>query len=302
MNVKKNLPILLMDLPVMVRFLRSVALAKAMSDTTRLEWTSYNDSTALNIAYTVFFWKEKPGFVEVQTASHFELMRRTDSLMRQFWASALLRLQHGPAAFAQFLGSMDRTRSICQSNVQEQFSQAGSINDEVIRLTSSSIRDLAKIKLAADLIVKLSPVVAVSLPYSIITTFIKEMHQASSAKVVAFKVASEPGKEGLKKLAERGSEGLAREAVGFAQDLMNAKVDIKRLNDLLIRRSATTKSIVKNTSRLEEAGTAAAAARSSMGLAKAGSYALKGVAWGFVALDVWESWSDYREAVQGDAE
>jgi hypothetical protein len=146
-------------------------------------------------------------------------------------------------------------------------------------------------------VVKVAAPPVVSLLYSIVTTFIKELHKADSANVVVFEVNKELAKEGAKQIAETGSHLLAQEADGYKMALRNAGLDIARQNDLLRRRSATLKSVSKATGRLEQATSRAGAARQSARLAGAGRASLQGLAWGFVALDVYEAWHDYSEAV-----
>jgi len=268
-----------------------------MSEATQLEWKSYTDSTALNIAYTILFWKEKPGWVEVSTGSREKVLQRANDLTAAFWRSFHMKLGHGAAAIARSLRGYDQSRTLSLDSIRQRFANARAINSEVIELTRHAIHDLARIKLASDLVVKVSAPPIVSLPYSMAITFVKEMYVADSANVVVFEVSKEPAKEGAKQLAEKGSHLLAHEANGYKIALRNAEVDIARQNDLLRRRSATLKSFTKAAGRLEEATSRAVTAKQSAGLAVAGRASLRGVAWGFVALDVYEAWRDYSETV-----
>lgn len=294
-----NLPVLLLDLPTTLRFLRSAAVAKAMSDTTSLKWVEYNDSTALNVAYTLLFWKEKPGTVEVQTARREEVDRRATQMTAEFLSTAVKRSFEGGAQLANYLAAMDRVRTGSLENLQSMFGDAAKINREVAQVTANAIRDLARIKLASDLIVKIGAPPVVSIPYSILATFIKEMNAGGTAKVVAWKCAQEPLKEGAKTLAEGGSELAAEIGKDYGTMLHNAELDLRRQADLIARRSATPKSIAKAATRAEAAAAQQGAARTGRALATGGKWALKGVATAFVAWDAWESWTDYQEATQG---
>lgn len=298
MPVTVDLPVLLLDLPTTLRFLRSVAVAKAMSDTTSLKWVTYDESTVLNVAYTLLFWKEKPGTVEVQTARREEVDRRAAQMTADFVSTAVRRSFEGGARLAAYLDSLDRVRQGSIENVQSVFSDAGKINREVAAITANAIRDLARIRLAADLTVKILAPPVVSVPYSIVATFIKEMNQGGTAKVVAWKCAQEPLKEGAKTLAEGGAELAADIGKDYGTMLHNAEVELRRQSDLIARRSATPKSIAKATARAEAATAAQGAARTGRALATGGKWALKGVATAFVAWDAWESWSDYQEATK----
>jgi hypothetical protein len=292
-----SLPVLALDLAAAVRVIRSAAIAQAMAEATQLTWQTYNDSKALNIVYTVLFWKGKPGWVEVNTGSQDQILRRTDELTAQYWKSFYAKLTHGPAAVVRSLQAFERARAQALDSIRMKFEDARAINNDVLAYTRLAVRDLARIKLASDVVIAVAAPPVVSVPYAMTATFIKDVEKAESAKVLVFAVGKEPAKEGMKQLSEKGSHLLAREAGGYATALKNAELDIIRQNDLLRRRSATAKSAARASVRLEDATASAVAARQSVRFARAGQVTLKGLAWGFVAYDVYEAWHDYTDAV-----
>ena len=292
-----SLPVLALDLAATVRLLRSAAVAQAMAEATQLRWESFNDSKTLNIIYTVLFWKTKPGWVEVDTGSQENILRRTDELTASLWKNFFMTLPHGPASVARSLRAFERARALSLSSIREKFDSARAINNDVLAFTRVAIGDLARIKLASDVIVNVVAPPIVSVPYAMTATFIKEISRADSAKVVVFAVGKEPLKEGMKQLSEKGSHLMGREADGYSMALRNAQLDVVRQDDLLRRRSATVKSTSKATNRLAEATGRAGAAKQGVRVARAGHVALKALAWGFVAFDVYEAWHDYSETV-----
>lgn len=292
-----SLPLLALDLSTTVRLIRSAAVAQAMAEATELTWKTYNDSKALNIIYTIFFWKTKPGWVEVDTGSQQQIVKRADELTAAMWKRFYGALAHGAAGIARNLRTIDRTRTQSLDGIREKFASATAINNDVLAFTRVAIRDLARVKLATDVIVNVAAPPVVSVPYAMTASFIKELQKADSAKVVLFAVGKEPTKEGLKQIAEKGSHMVGREADGYTIALRNAELDVLRQNDLLRRRSATAKSIEKASDRLANATSRAGAARQSVRFARVGQISLKALAWGFVAADVYEAWHDYSDAV-----
>jgi hypothetical protein len=289
-------PVLALDLTAAVRLVRSAALAQALAEAAQLTWDTYNDSKALNFIYTLLFWKTKPGWVEVNTDSQENILRRADELTAASWAGVYMALAQGPGAVGHRLHGLERARSLALGSIRETFASARAINNDVLAFTRLSIRDLARIKLASDVIIGVAVPPAVGGPYAMAVKAIKEIDKADSAKVVLFAVGKEPAR-GMKQLANKGSSLLAREANGYLTALKNAELDILRQNDLLRRRFATAKSTAKATGRLADATSRAGAARQGARFARAGQVSLKGLAWGFVASDLLDAWHDYSEAV-----
>jgi len=290
------LPIVALDLAATVRLIRSAATAQAMAEATQLTWQTYNDSKVLNIIYTVFFWKAKPGWVEVDTGRQLEVLRRADELTATLWKGFHARLAEGPVAVARTIRGFERARTIALDSIRQKFASARAINNDVLEFTRVSIRDLARVKLASDVVLAVAAPAAVGMTYSITATVIKQIDKADGAKVILFAFGREPAKETSKHFVEKGSHLMAREADGYALAVRNAELDIIRQDALMRRRSATTKSMDKAAARLADATRHAASARDAARFARAAHVSLKGLYWGFVAYDVLEAWHDYVEA------
>lgn len=65
MSVAASYPTICYDLFTTMRFLRSVAEANAMQEHTRVTWTLYEESAAINGIYKTLFSKEPPGMAEI---------------------------------------------------------------------------------------------------------------------------------------------------------------------------------------------------------------------------------------------
>ena len=271
-------------------------MAKAMAETTQLEWKPYDGSPVLSAVYTVFFWKEKPGWVDVKTGSREQVLRRTNELTHAFWHHFRASIPHGPNAAMRVLRGYGQTRTISLDTMRQQFAEAQQINAEVIAMTGRALTNIARVKLATDIVFSFpGPPMAVSLPYAITTTFIKEINRAESANVVLVQVGKESAKELAKDSAEKGSHWLTKEMQGYEMALQNAKCDIIRQSDLLRRETATAKSLAKASGRLGVARAASTSARQGALLSRGGSVALGALAWGFVAYNIREAWHDYSE-------
>jgi hypothetical protein len=143
-------PLICYDLPTVSRFFRSVALAVAFQRHTSTEWVTYKDSTVLNAVYTVLFWKEPPGAVEVKQSSRQSIERATDELHQQFLFAWIEKLyQGGPSAGNEYVERMARLRENAREAVNDLFRDAARINAEVANQTRDAIVALARIRLAA---------------------------------------------------------------------------------------------------------------------------------------------------------
>ncbi len=147
----RTIPIIVYDFPAISRFFRSVALAMAIQRTTGIHWETYRDSKVLNTIYTVMFWKEPPGFAEVHTGAKSDIDRITDELHVHFLTVWLKKVyEGGPREGNAYVVAMEQVRAYARDAVQSMFADASSINNEVIGVTGEAIRDLARIKLAAQ--------------------------------------------------------------------------------------------------------------------------------------------------------
>ena len=233
----QNFPIIFYDLPTVSRFFRSVALAIATQRHTHSQWVTYKDSKVLNAVYSVMFWKEPPGTVEVKQADVKVLNAATDKLHQEFLLAWIEKVHTGgPIAGNAYVAQMASLREYARKAVQDLFREIGQINNEIAGRTGEAIEDLAKIRLAAAVGVAVIGGVAgvafaaggaaagagltvfgvqagagamtfggAGLAYSVTNSLVKTWEQGPSAKVAA--IATDGGKfvasEGLGRIAEK---------------------------------------------------------------------------------------------------
>ncbi len=140
-----------LGLPELLRFLNTVALACATWRYTRGEWKNYEDSAVLNAVYAVFFWKGKPGTVEVVQNENM-IRDYQERLLAEYLDQFLTRSETDPNGAIAYLEDLSRRKAFALQAVQEIFADARRINREVIGETTTAIRDLARIKLASTLV------------------------------------------------------------------------------------------------------------------------------------------------------
>ncbi|HKB10847.1 MAG TPA: hypothetical protein VKD69_09335 [Vicinamibacterales bacterium] len=293
----RTIPIVALDLTSTIRLVRSAAVAQAIAEMTQLAWKTYTDSKALSVIYTLLFWKAKPGWVEVDTGSQESTLRRAGELTAAQWGGVYLALPHGAAAVAQRLRAVERARGAALTSVLEKFASARAIDHDVLAFTRLAIRDLARIKLASDVVIEIAAPAAAGVSPAITVDVIRTIDKAASAKILLFAVGKEPAKDGVKQLAAKGSPLLAREAKGYLAALRKAELDILRQNDLLRRTSATVTPAGKAAGRPADGAARAGTARQRARFARAGQLSLGNLAWGFVAADLRDAWRDYVEAI-----
>lgn len=148
----KFVPTVIFDYEVVNRFLRSVAASTALQRHTSMEWVEYNDSTFLNAVYTLYFWKGKPGWVEVKQSDISRIRATIDQHHEMYMNQWVKRLmERGPQAAYAYIKQLHQLRENARHAVAEIFRSAQKINSEVIGEVNSSIKKLAAIKLTAQI-------------------------------------------------------------------------------------------------------------------------------------------------------
>jgi hypothetical protein len=206
--MSKPVPLVVMDLDPTLKFLRSASMTRAMAESTSLEWKTYDDSTVINALYTVFFWKEKPGFAEVNTATGEKLRTRHAQILDGYVDKWLATLGQGPSPMKQYLDHLAKIRASDHENIDFIFREAREINKMVTDQLRTTIRTLAGVKLAGTIAVAAlggyaaiaiggaTATVAggVSAAYSVTGAVIKEWNSVPTGQVMA--VGKELGKYG----------------------------------------------------------------------------------------------------------
>jgi hypothetical protein len=288
----------ILNLPNVLRLLRSAAMARSMAQHTQAKWLEYNDSTFINAVYTVFFWKEKPGSVEVDTGKREDVHRDYERFYGQYRETFFDKLINGSAGFFNFLDQVDQTRRFSLDHVQSVIRDAQKINQDVIAETTFFIRTVSTVKLAADLVVKVGAPPYISIPYSMACSIIKDYHAAKDANVIAFDSGLEPAKEAGKTLAEKGAERAAGAATQLERAIQVADKEIADVTARLNIKSNLTKRLRKLTSKLNAAEAEKALAANKVVASNAARWGLKGIAFGFVAWDVKESVEEFAENIK----
>ncbi|WID97878.1 hypothetical protein QO058_06405 [Bosea vestrisii] len=149
--MQKNISVVCYDLPTISRFIRSCALVIATQHSMKVEWETYRDSKVINAIYTVFFWKEPPGIAVVKDGAPAEIERRTDQMFERFILAWVRKLaEQGPRAGQEYLSFLGHLRDMARNDILNLYREVSGINSDVIRETQQGIKNLARIKLGAQ--------------------------------------------------------------------------------------------------------------------------------------------------------
>jgi hypothetical protein len=336
MIAHKNIAVMRYDMTAISRFFRSCALAIATQQTTHIEWQTYRDSKVLNAVYTVFFWKEPPGFAEVKTGAQADIERRTDELHQQFLLNWIRKLaEQGPQAAHNYVQEMVRLRDYAREAVQDVFRDATNINNEVIGATQEAITKLAQIKLSAQVGVAVIGGVAgvafvaaggtaagagltilgletgatgtgfavAGAAHSITHSLIKNWEQGPGAQVAG--VTFEAGKAGASEILGCGFgnslENALKGSAKSAQVIRSAEGEIAKYTARLaqegLRKKAAQKAANIVANRTAQVVAQKSAAEGFSRQAINAARVGKGIPVLFAAWDIWEAVGDYRETM-----
>ncbi|TBW38693.1 hypothetical protein EYW49_08315 [Siculibacillus lacustris] len=143
-------PIVCYDLDAISKFFRSVAMAIALQRHSQMTWHTKNDSTVLNIYYSLLFWKEPPGTFEIETSSRREIQDAIDHLHQQFMFRWIDELNgHGPKAAHAYVDWARRERKFAHDAFLAMGRDTTEINRMVVAELEGGIANMAMIELAA---------------------------------------------------------------------------------------------------------------------------------------------------------
>ncbi|HRJ17494.1 MAG TPA: hypothetical protein PLF84_00560 [Bryobacteraceae bacterium] len=238
-----TIPMTMIGLKPTVDFLCSCALARALAETVKVEWKTYNDSTALNVMYALLPWKEKPGYAEFSMSSRKQVEERYSRLAEIVTMNWLATLPKGPRDMADYMSKLERMRARDRENIQAAARDVQQINKEVVADLNTTMRVLEGIKLVSTIAVAgigagaaLAGGVAlggislgasagwfgaVNTGYSIATSLAKTWDDVPKAKVVG--VSKELGKWGGGQAGEAlGNRIIAKgaEKIGLQEKLL----------------------------------------------------------------------------------
>ena len=324
-----SVPVLLLDLDKTLRFIRSTAMARALAESARLEWKSYDDSVFLNVVYGLMPWKEKPGSVEVQIAHGKALHDRQHEIAMASLEAWTKTWASGPQAMCNYMNGLERVRAGSLESLEMVFHDARAINSAVEQQLNSSIRTFAAIKLGATVAVALiaggaaiaigagatavsaggatlafgasgTAFGATSTAFSITCSLIKEWNAAPTAKVVA--VSKDTGKYLAGEAIDKTADYMVKKA-GVSQALheqMLAKADrlIDHYSQMIARtgrQKVKKRAMSKLGENLAKHEVAQQGIKQSSQLGKAAGALKTGAPIVFAAWDIWDAVGDFRE-------
>jgi hypothetical protein len=330
-----NISVVCYDLPTVSRFFRSVALAVAMQQHTSIQWQTYRGSAVLNTIYAVMFWKEPPGWVEVQTGTRSAVERTTDQLHERFLLAWIAKVvEKGPVAGNAYVEQMVKVRQTARLGLMQVFHDAAEVNAEVLHQTNDAIAKLAAIRLGATVGVAVIGgavgVLAVGagaagvsilgieagasagvfggvgLAFSTATSVIKNWDEGGKAQVVG--IATEVGKYAVSETGGKAAEhrlvaALAQQGKS-AQIIKSAEGVIRKFSERLASTAFGQKAKAKAAQRVTQSAAQIASEAAKAG--KAASAARIAMAAGrsipvvFAALDIYGAIQDYQETVGGN--
>lgn len=215
-----KMPAICYSLDQVSTFFRSVALAVAIQQRTRIEWVEYRESKFINAVYHVLFWQTPPGLAEVRHASRDELSALAEALYERYMQSWLEKVHtSGSLSGMEFVAAMQNLRDDARTSVRELLRDANDINRQIAGEVGEAVKDLATIKLASTVgVASIGAVGAlglaagsavmysgISLGYSATCSLIKDWEKGGDA--VAVGVLKEGAKAGVGELAGKLTSG-----------------------------------------------------------------------------------------------
>ncbi len=300
------------------RFLWSVAHARAVDRHTHASWVDYKESTVLNVIYTVMWWKEGPGTVEV-SQNREAIRESTQTFFVQYFDTFIKTIPQGVSHVVDYLDRMDQVRASALESVQNLFGETQRINAEIIGQTNQAIRNLAAVKLGSTIILAgmtgglavtgsglALAAGSVNLGYSVTGAVVKNWASLKGAGAMAIDVGKELLKEGVQQAATKGAETMM--ALGTMQAFLAAgKWDeaVQEVDKLTkeIARKVSNKKKARVGRKLNEAQAVKGGARKEIEqgvkLQQAGGKVLRAVPIVFAAIDIINAVSEYEDDIQG---
>jgi len=217
---------LLFDEGSIVRFLDTVAHAKSLEYHLKVVWRDYDESTVINVIYSILPFFGKPGIVEVDTGDINQILTEKDKESLVLQDQFVSHLERGAKAVTSFLDAQEGIRRRCLETVQEVYRVAAELNEEMRMESQKSVVRLTHIKTASTIVEKALGLFGGGVPgfllgqgYDLTLRYVKEWGHAPNAKLIG--MASETWKglanDGVKEAAEKVAEASEAE-VKSAED------------------------------------------------------------------------------------
>ena len=245
----------------LIGYFRSIAMAIEIQGNTKTQWRSYDDSTALNIAYAMMPWKEKPGSQEVVQNWH-EIEARTQARTHQLLATFFSKFSSSPSAAMNYADSMERMRQDALKSVQEMFRDVTKVNAMVARQAADGARELAMVQFACTLTLAVTgcvialgaavpavfattgsvglKVAAVNLSYNIAGALVKDSMSFKSATAIAIETSKTTTGEFAGRLHSEQTK-LAEQIATKSTQIRATEANIEKLNAEIARKTSAQK-------------------------------------------------------------
>jgi hypothetical protein len=287
---------LLFDADQLIGFLESVAHARVVQMNTRLQWKDYDESTVLNIIYTVMkpLSYGKPGTVDVETGDIDKVRAQTQEQSQQLQEQFILAMRQGAGRVVHFLEAQEEVRRSALGFIDDAFREARNLNEAMRAETSRGLARLTLIKAASTITFKALALSVAGWPgffmgagYDITLSVVKEWDDAASAALVG--LWSKSWKKVVKDTARNTAniyKGEASDAEKKAEWL--SKRMAEREDELFEEGSKAARKYSKDGRKLLRAQQAAAAGRNA-------ARVLGAVKYGFFAWDVYKTGLSARD-------
>lgn len=136
-----------------IQLLRGAALTRAMAESATLEWKTYDESTLINVLYSLgsIWGMEKPGYAEVSIKSRQQLLPRSDEILMQYLRNFADAMGQGPAQMHTCLERIERIRNIDREKLEAIARDAREINSEVAAELGEFVQQLAVVRAASTI-------------------------------------------------------------------------------------------------------------------------------------------------------
>lgn len=207
---------LLFDEDQIVGFLESVAHAKVAERFVKLVWKDYNESTVINVIYSLPGISRfgKPGTVEVDPGDINKILAETRKESEKLQDEFCLAMARGAQRLVHWLAAQENTRERCTETVQDAYRQAAELNQAMQAEARRGIARLTLIKASATVAVKTMALFAGGMPsfligtgYDVSLDLIKNWDKAPEAKLIGVEHKVEDKVE--KKIAKDAAKNMA---------------------------------------------------------------------------------------------
>ena len=292
---------LVFDQDQVISFLESVAHAKVAERHTRLIWKDYNESTVLNIIYSILPYG-KPGIAEVDAGDIHKVLAETQQETKRLLEEFAVAASRGAARSVNFLKAQEQIRQNCLETVRDTYRDVANLNEDMRNEARRGIARLTLIKTASTITLKATALSVGGLPaflvgtgYDVTLKLIQDWDRAAEAKLVGItsKVTDKLWKKGVKDAAKNRAYILKQEGSTPAHKAEWLEKRLAAMEEELERQASAErlKKFARDGRRLSRAQQEAARS-------KWGSRAFSSVKFVFFAWDVYNAAQDARNTFE----